>query len=254
MGKLNIVMAAFNKSDLTKKTIESVLSSTTGDYKYIIVNNGSTDDTDEIISGYAVNKKVQYIKEDKNLGCGIGRNCGLRKIDNDCEHVILIDNDIEVSFGWNDKLISFLERHPEIGLCGPCTNFAGSPQLIENVPPLETPLDKEVFAKNFNHSQEFTYVPDGWPVIGFCMAIRKSVIDKVGLFDEKFKLYGCEDNDYCIRVQNAGWKLAYYYGLFVYHIGHGSIDELGKIKLDGKDWVHHFESNQEYFKKKHGSI
>ena len=47
--KINIVMAAYNNSLLTKRTIESVLKNTCNEYKYIIVNNGSTDDTDNII-------------------------------------------------------------------------------------------------------------------------------------------------------------------------------------------------------------
>jgi len=247
---LNIIVVAYNSWDLTEKCIESILNKTKVKYRIIFINNCSTDDTDEkFIEKYINNKKIEYVKTDKNEGCGIGRNYGLKKIDKDCNYVIILDNDIIVTPNWDIKLIKFMEEHPEVGLCGPCTNFAGSPQLIKNIGSLKTEEEIDDFSMNYKHVVPFTYAPEKWPVIGFCMVIRKKVIDDIGFFDENFKFYGCEDNDFCYRVEKNGWKLAYVYTTFIYHKGHGSLDSLGS---SGHDWVKSFEKNKKYFEEKNG--
>lgn len=255
MARLNIVMAAYNNWDLTKGTIQSVLSNTDGDYKFIVVNNGSTetemhDMVLEFLENEEYNKKIHYIKVEENGGCGIGRNRGMRETDEDCEYLILIDNDIIVTKNWSKRLIKLMDKHTEIGLAGPSTNFAGSPQIIKNAPRKMNSIEEiESFSLEISKKRgEFSYVPERWPVIGFCMIIRREVIDKIGLFDEEFKLYGCEDNDYCWRTQQAGWKLAYIHNIFIYHHGHGGLGMLGAKGT--QQWT----KNREYFKQKHGFI
>ena len=253
MGKVNIIIAAYNKWDSTQKAIESVFrNSPKCSYKFIFVNSASTDEThEEICKTYNNFDNFLYIKSDENGGCGIARNIGLREIDEDCEYIILLDNDVIVTKNWCDNMIDFMEKHQEIGICGPCSNFAGSPQLIENVPEFNTVDDIENFAKNYKHKIEFTYVPPKWPVIGFCFLIRRETFNNVGLFDENYKFYGYEDTDYCYRAEKLGWRLSYYYKTFIYHKGHGSLDALAS---NGINWVKFCEENKEYFKEKHGWI
>ena len=246
MSKLNIVMAAFNQFKMTDRSICSILKNTNLDFKLIVVNNGSTDETSDMIQKYI--NDIVYVEAEKNEGCGIGRNIGLRLLDDNCEYVILVDNDIYTPVGWAEKLIYFMEKHPEIGLGGPATNFAGSPQLIDNVPNLETDEEIEEFSKNYKSDKEYSTVPYRWPVIGFCQIVRKSIYDKIGLFDENFKLYGCEDNDFCYRTEREGWQLAYIDSIFVYHHGHGGLGLLGD---EGSlQW----SKNRDYFEEKHGFI
>ena len=61
----------------------------------------------------------------------------------------------------------------------------------------------------------------------FCVALRRDVLDRVGMLDEDFGFGFYEDDDYCIRVRHAGYKLVCAEDVFVYHRGGGSFDRMG---------------------------
>jgi GT2 family glycosyltransferase len=164
------------------------------------------------------------------------------------DYLFIVDSDIYVPKNWDKKMVDFMERNKKIGLAGPSTNYAGSPQLVKDCPELKTDKEIEEFALEFDKRNGHSVVPWQWPVIGFCQIIRKEVFDKVGYFDETFKLYGCEDNDYCWRIQQLGWNLAYINNIFIYHHGHGGFD-----LLDGSG-IDQWGKNRDYFKEKHGWI
>ncbi len=249
MSEINIIMVCYNSCLLTKRTIQSVLKNTKSiDYKFIIINNGSNDDTDAVIRSFLPNERIFYIENEENKGCGIGRNIGFRNIDDNCKYIIIIDNDIYAPCNWDIKLINFMENNIKIGLGGPATNFAGTPQLIENIKDLNSDEEIEKYAKNHRSKKIYSLVPDKWSVIGFCQIIRREVLDKVGFFDEEFKLYGCEDNDFCYRVQKNGWDLAYIDSVFVYHHGNGGLSQLGE--KGALQWA----ENRNYFKQKNGFL
>lgn len=274
-----IVCAAFNNVELTKLTYDSLCKETTNPYRLILINNGSTDKTWEWIEdkvmkfpgGYYVFKSpgsdkvnaatlsdgknpptpgnITFVKAPTNEGCGIGRNIGLRMLSSDCEYVTLIDNDIVLTSGWDTEMLAFMDSHPEVGICGPMTNFAGTPQLLPKPHP-EKIEEIAPFAEKFkaNNKGRWSSVPNGFVIIGFCMMIRKRCLDDIGLFDEQFKLYGKEDNDLCIRATKAGWKLAYFGGCYVHHWGSKALGELGA------EGIRQWGVNNELFRKKWGAV
>ncbi len=242
-----IVCAAWNSVDKTKITYASILEKTTGPFKFILVNNGSDDGTKEWMDSITPPENVTFIHAKENGGCGIGRNIGLRAVGPDATYITLIDNDIVATHRWDTDMIAFMEARKEFGLCGPCTNYAGTPQLIPKPHP-KTMEEIEVFADKWRreHNHKYTPVPGSLVVIGFCMMIRKAAFDQIGLFDEQFKLYGCEDNDYCNRMKKAGWKLAYWRGNYVHHWGGAGLTALGDKGL--AQW----DKNREIMKRKWG--
>jgi hypothetical protein len=251
--KNTIICAAYNNLELTKITYDSLTWKTKNSSNIILINNGSTDKTlewmeeetvDKIPQGGSqtvyvtvddglpeeVNFQVTFVNNPMNGGCGIGRNVGLRLVSSDSEYVTLIDNDIVLTQGWDTEMINYMDAHPEVGLCGPATNYAGTPQLLPKTMGLPTKLEEiEPFSLKYKESNRGRVhgVPPGFVVIGFCMMIRKKALDQVGLFDEQFKLYGNEDNDYCLRMVQAGWKLMYYMGVYVHHWGGKTLSILG---------------------------
>jgi GT2 family glycosyltransferase len=56
-------------------------------------------------------------------------------------------------------------------------------------------------------------------IIGFCMLVKREVIDAIGVLDERFGPGGYEDYDYCLRVKQAGYKIMVASDVFIYHIG-----------------------------------
>lgn len=246
MANLNILMLCLNNREKTQITVESVISKVEGDFKFIILNNGSTDDTKEYLNSLT-NEKIYVVHSEKNLGVAIGRNTAMQHLDDDCEFIMIIDNDIVATDKFANKLLDFMKKHPDIGICGPCTNFAGTPQQIKT-PSLESIEDIHQFAASYRSPNEFSYVPHKWTVIGFCMLVRRGLINQLGNFDENFKLYGCEDNDLCYRAQKAGWRLAYVMSVYVHHWGHGGLSQLGEEGTE--QWA----ENREYFKRKNGFL
>lgn len=277
--KNTIICAAYNNWILTKRTHESLIDATEQESREILINNGSTDETQEwinLIAGEEIGKgatltkfqkdlipqnpvayvdgswfpgvkEVTFVNHPDNGGCGIGRNIGLRLVEPDTEYVTLIDNDIILTQGWDTEMLNFMDTHPDVGLCGPATNYAGTPQLLPKTMGLPTKLEEiEEFAFKYKEANRGRThgVPPGFVVIGFCMMIRKKALDQVGLFDEQFKLYGNEDNDYCLRMVQAGWKLMYYMGVYVHHWG-------GKtLSLLGAEGIKQWGINREAFAKK----
>lgn len=266
-----IVCAAHGNLDLTLITYESILSMTRESYRLIMVDNGSKDDTwkwMETSPGWEntthsicrlgecpdKNAKVIFIHSPENGGCGIGRNIGIRaaleleKIGETTDYITLIDNDIVATKGWDTEMIRFMDSRPDVGLCGPATNYAGTPQLLPKAG-LPTKMDEiwPFAAKYMNENRGRIHgVPPGFVVVGFCMMIRKEALDQVGLFDERFKLYGNEDNDYCLRMVQAGWKLMYYLGVYVHHWG-------GKtLSILGDEGIRQWDANRKAFAEKWG--
>jgi GT2 family glycosyltransferase len=268
MSARNIVVcAAYGNLSLTKMTYESFLRTSSPDTKLILINNGSKDETADWMKSIELNvghlntvvggcpsrlAKVTLVHSPYNGGCGIGRNIGLRmiqelgKIGEEYEYVTLIDNDIVLTQGWDTEMMNFMDEHPLIGLCGPATNYAGTPQLLSRSDLPKKLEDIEPFATIYlNQNRGRAHgVPNGFVVIGFCMMIRRKAFEQVGLFDERFKLYGNEDNDYCIRMVRAGWKLAYYMGTYVHHWGGKSLSILGD------DAIRQWDLNRKAFEEK----
>lgn len=283
----SIICAAFNNWELTKVTVESIMRSCREPYRLIVVNNGSTDRTAEWMSEFARDvllpvsggnmiagsigevrweaygktadtATVILVHSPVNEGCGIGRNIGLRVLRQigSSKYVTFIDNDIVATDGWDTEMIKFMDQHDDIGLCGPMTNFAGTPQKLEptkfNLP--QKIEEVEQFASSFKrtYSQKWSYVPNGFVVIGFCMMMKQRVFlglaDTDGnLFDERFKYYGKEDNDLCVRVIKAGMRMAYFGGCYIHHWGSKSLEALA---ASGVDWGKHWRENDKVFDEK----
>lgn len=74
---VSIIMPSYNTASFISKTIESVLNQTYKNWELLIVDDCSTDDTDEIVSKYN-DKRIVYLKNEKNSGAAISRNRALR--------------------------------------------------------------------------------------------------------------------------------------------------------------------------------
>ncbi len=149
---------------------------------------------------------------------------------------ILLNNDTYVTRGWITDLIRPLQNDPDVGMTGPLTNMIGNEQKIRIAY-----HDMEEMGRasaDFTSSRRRSiFATDN--LAFFCVAIRADVIEKVGLLDEAFRLGFFEDDDYCRRVQAAGYKLVVCDGVFVHHHLSASFDQLGgtaksKMMLEGK--------------------
>jgi GT2 family glycosyltransferase/glycosyltransferase involved in cell wall biosynthesis len=139
----------------------------------------------------------------------------------DTTDVILLNSDTEVYGDWVDRLQRVAQSEATIGTVTPITNNG----TICSYPafPHDNPLPLEI---NYPALDELASETNGdaWvqvpTAIGFCMYIKRETLNDVGLFDvEAFgRGYG-EENDFCLRAQQAGWKDAAAPGIFIRHFG-----------------------------------
>jgi GT2 family glycosyltransferase/glycosyltransferase involved in cell wall biosynthesis len=218
----DVIVCVHNALDDTKRCLESVLRHTSLPYSLIVVDDGSGDETRDFLAGFAASHQTARIRNEKAKGYTFAANQGLRESRGD--YVVLLNSDTVVTPDWLDRMIACGESDLRIGLIGPLSNAAtwqSIPEIIVN----------GEFAQN--------ELPEGWTVSdmgrvvasysarlypripflnGFCLMIKRKVIDQIGYFDEQVfgRGYG-EENDYGLRARNAGWQLAVAEDAYVYH-------------------------------------
>lgn len=126
-------------------------------------------------------------------------NIGIRAAGED--DVILLNDDalLKTPYGFSRSAIA-LDARPDIGILSPVTNNIGNPLQVGKLQNMSGPIK--------NEPRTLAFV---------CVFIPRSTIDTVGLLDEDFINYGVEDDDYCLRVRQAGLKLGVYDGCFLDH-------------------------------------
>jgi len=222
--RVSVVILAHNHWQFTRECLRSVL--TLSDYpklEVIVVDNGSTDDTEEGLTRVAArDPRVSVIRNDRNLGFAGGNNVGLRAATGD--YVILLNNDTYVTRGWVRDLIRPMTIDARIGLTGPLTNNIGNEQKVnaayKGMP--EMGVWSRRFVRKHTRKRFATY-----NLAFFCVAIRCELLQTVGLLDESYGLGFFEDDDYCHRVLRAGYRIEIVDDVFVHHHLSVSFNALG---------------------------
>lgn len=210
MNKLvSIIIPVYNQLHLTRNCIASVKEHTDEAYEIIVVNNGSTDKTKSVLNKLPF---VKLIDNKTNMGFAKACNQGIRASSG--ELVLLLNNDTLVSKNWLSNLIRCIKSDSKIGIVGPTSNFVGGQQLVK-----APSLNRHKYNKEFtNQSNPHRWFDTDF-ISGFCMLIKREVIDRIGLLDERFNFGSFEDNDYCLRAMKAGYRLVVAGDTFVYHLG-----------------------------------
>lgn len=192
-NRVRIVIPTFNNMDMLLSCVKSILSNTVGFYSTTIVNNGSKE-----LEKYLINMDIIYNGENKGWMGGI--NAALKELPDECEYVVLMNDDTLVlpnAYDWLDDMVSVMDNDPEVGAVGPSSNVVAGLQNIRHMglPALVCP--------------KF--------LIGFCVVIRRELLDKMGGLDES--LPGGDDLDWSIQIRNMGYKLVIRRDVFVHHHG-----------------------------------
>ena len=229
----SIITLTHNQLEYTKKFIESIFTHTKEPFELIVVDNGSTDGTVEYLETEFEGQRsedegrkseigeqraeVRIIKNKENLGFAAGNNQGMAAARGN--YILLMNNDIVVTPGWLERMISCAEKNPRIGIVGPMSNYVSGPQLVENVTyDIQTLNGLEDFATKFSdqhgeQSQRFLRV------VGFCMLIKRAVINRIGGMDASYGLGNFEDDDFSLRATLASFESWIAKDCFIHHFG-----------------------------------
>lgn len=263
---LSIIIVSWNVKDLLKMCLDSIYKNSQNiNFKIFVIDNASSDNTIQMIKEEF--PLVYLIENQKNLGFAKANNEVIRFILSDPErpracldnhYVLLLNPDTELVDNSLEKMISFMDAHPNCGILGPkllnpdltlqrsCRKFPGLlDQLFiqfkfYNFFPEKIKWVREYYMLDFDHLK----IREVDQVMGSAMLIRKEVFDKIGLFDEKFWSV-FEEVDFCKKAKEAGFKIYFYPFCQIIHHKEQSFQQLDGLKKQ----INFNHSLYHYFKK-----
>jgi GT2 family glycosyltransferase len=207
----SIVIVTHNQLEFTRQCVESIRRLTDEPYEIIVVDNASTDGTVEYLRAMSC---VRLITNDTNRGFPVAANQGISVATG--RQVLLLNNDTVVTTGWLARMLRALHADPAVGLVGPVSNFVSGPQQVEGGYDHLGELDG--FAWDWGKAHD-GHLAEVNRLVGFCLLIRREVIDAIGLLDERFGIGCFEDDDYSLRAIQAGFRAMIAIDAFVHHYG-----------------------------------
>ena len=233
--RVSIVILTWNACQMTKEQLGDVAKLDTKGLaaETLVVDNGSTDNTEEELSKYRLpNMGYRFLETGLNLGFAGGNNIGIKDaIKRGSDYVLLMNNDLIFSKDMLIQLVKVAERDKKIGLLSPKMYFARGYEFHkdryqkgelgrvfwyaggiidrDNIYTFHRGVD-EVDHGQYDNQKE-TDVANG-----ACVLIRREVIKDIGYLREKYFLYW-EDADYSERARRAGWKVVYTPATHLWH-------------------------------------
>jgi len=221
---LSVIILNYNTKDLLRKCLASATASRTGyEMEIIVADNASRDGSMEMVA--AEFPSVTRLQNAGNLGFSKGNNAAMRIAKG--RYVLLLNSDTTVTPETFDLSIRYMDVRRDVGAMG-CKVLLPDGQLDQasrrRFPnPINSFLRLFGFRSfsNYNYSEPVDQELDVDAVTGAYMLVRKSVMDKVGMLDEDFFMYG-EDLDWCWRIKAAGHRISYYPVPKITHFKYGS--------------------------------
>lgn len=249
---LSIIIVSYKSKEHLKVLLPSIFASTKKySYEVIVVDNDSQDGTAESVSSLLPMIPNLKLINNQNNGFSAGNNLGIKKSSG--KYILLLNPDMQVRPDTFEVMLDMMENRPNVGISG-CKLIKADgkldlacrrrfPNPWNSFKRLFLLNKKDYNYSNINEDQEMEVDS----VVGAFLLIRKSVIDKIGLLDEKFFMYG-EDLDWCWRCKEVGFKVWYYPKTVVTHYkGESSKKEPFKMLKAFHDsmWIfykkHYFE-------------
>ena len=225
---VSVVIPLFNQLSYTKICLESLRTAGGVESEIIVIDNGSTDGTEEYLASLP---GLSVVRNPENLGCAAAWNQGVRASHGDW--VVILNNDVIVSPGWLEGLLEFAE---EKGM------DIVSPAIREG----EYNYDIGEYGSGF--VRRMGDVSRAGVADGICFMVRRRVFERIGLFDENFRIGQFEDADFFLRARRAGFRLGTTGASFIHHFGSVTQDAVRR----GGVLRPYEEENRAYFRRKWG--
>lgn len=225
-----IIVPVFNAADALASCLDALTRTVLPQQPILLVDDASTDPRIapmlEKFAGDRAGTQVRH--QPQNLGFVRTVNAAMAQADED---VVLLNSDTVVTRGWLSALERCAQSDPTIATATPFSNNAeicSIPEFCVNNPP---PEDPEAVAAAVSKASGRRY-PDLPTGVGFCMLIRRAALEQLGLFDEAYGAGYGEENDFCRRAAQAGWRNVLCDDAYVVHLGGQSFAPLG-LKPNG---------------------
>lgn len=218
--EISLILLNWNGKDVLKKSIDSVLKQSYKKFEIIVIDNGSTDGSDEMIEKKY--PKIRLIKLGKNFGIVEPRNIGMKESNG--ELLFVLDNDAELKGGVFERVVDEFKRNPKLGIISCSLRDKNN----------KTSVWMHKFPKDKYDDKKFlTTIYSGGAHV-----IRKSVLEKTGYYPGYFFITA-EEMDLSLRVLDMDYEIIYFPDIIAYHRIREGISEFNDfLSMRNMYWVY----------------
>jgi GT2 family glycosyltransferase len=225
---ISVCIVTYHVRDMLRDCLQSLYQNTRLSFEVIVVDNNSQDGVVQML--HSEYPEITLVENQENAGYTHPMNQAMRL--GRGRYLLQLNPDTLILPEAIDRLVVFMDQHPEVGICGPkvlnrdrtlqkpcrrgeprpwavLTYFLGLSSLFPR-----SPLFSQYLLTYLDEDE--IHEVDG--VAGSCMMARRALIDQIGYLDERYFAYQ-EDADFCFRARQAGWKVYYMPGAQIIHYG-----------------------------------
>jgi GT2 family glycosyltransferase len=249
--EISFVILTWNSAQYIERCLDSLLihlGQRFNSYEIFIVDNGSTDKTQELINKYCEDwpGAITPVFLEKNTGTTYSRNLALKKAAGD--FIAVLDSDVIIPSEIFGPLVSVINSSSEIGMVVPRLVYGDGrfQKSTDDFPTLFSKLYRYFWLKRIERNEEFKrngVCPVDYAISAFWL-FKKEVIQKIGYLDEFF-FYAPEDIDFCLRVWKAGYKILYVPDVIAVH----DAQEISRDFKMNKAMIEHVKGLLYFFRK-----
>lgn len=218
---VSAIILNYNLKYLPRLCIEALKRSITKfRYEIVVVDNHSSDESLDYLKDMDQKGEIKLVEAGSNLGYGKGNNLGVAQAQG--TYVLILNPDVGVEPDTMQKMVEYMEAHPEVGLLGPQLYFFNG-QIQDSCRRFMRPMDLIIKRTLLRHLPMFharmeRYLMADYDkrktqevdlVTGACIMLRRDVFNEVGGFDPRYFLF-MEDADLCKTLWKNGYKVVYF--------------------------------------------
>ena len=223
---VDVIVPVYGGAIETSACLESILATADNSdgasprFELVVVDDGNPDgELRRMLDGFAADGKITLLRNQRNIGFPASVNLGF-DLHSDRD-VVVLNSDTVIFPGWLARLREAAYSSPDIGTVTPFSNEASILSYPKSLGDNDEPTSDEGRALDrLAGDVNAGLVIDIPTAVGFCMYVRRGCLDDVGVFDiiSFGRGYG-EENDFCMRASEAGWRNIAAPNIFVKHVG-----------------------------------
>ncbi|MEM0010910.1 MAG: glycosyltransferase family 2 protein [Nitrososphaeria archaeon] len=224
---VSVIILNYNGMPYVDRCLSSVLSSDYPNFEVIFVDNASNDGSLEHVKRkFSKDSRLKIVANNKNYGFAEGNNIGIRASKG--AYIALLNVDTEVEPSWLSELVKILDKDKTIGAAQSKLLRMNDPKRFDTCGHMLTQhgftIERGAGEKDLG---QYDYVADILGAKGAAIMIRRSTLDRTGLFDPDYFVLR-EETDLCWRIWLSGYRVVFVPKSIVYHAGGGTLRDEAK--------------------------
>ena len=200
----SVIVVAWNSADVLGRCLDQLLRQDYPNYEIVVVDDGSDDGTLAVAEGASPSGEVRIVRSPANRGCPHARNLGLREAEG--EIVAFVDADGFAAPDWLRSVVAAFDADETIGGVASTVFFDRNPMVINGAGGV---VNRQGWAADLSMNESYEWAEiasEALYPMGCGMAVRRSAVARVGLFDDRMLNY-YDDVDYGIRLWRGGYRV-----------------------------------------------